>query len=91
MAGKGAKKGVYQGQGRKPGVQNKLTIDMKERINRVFVALQEKDDVSLQSQAEEDPKWFYQNIWVKMLPKELEHAGKDGLPLVIIKDYGKHS
>jgi hypothetical protein len=72
--------------GRKAGVPNALTASMKESIQAAFKALQESPQ-SLEKWAEENPGEFYKHIWVKMLPKELEHGGRDGLPLVVFKNF----
>ena len=78
MAGKG---GVIPGQGRKKGIPNKVTVDVKEMI---LIALKEvggKDYLVVQ--AKENPKSFMALLG-KLLPTQVVGPG-DG-PLQIFAD-----
>lgn len=61
-----AKKG-----GRKPGVKNKLSRDMKQRIVDVWNTL-ECEEKGLLDEARNKPDWFYVNFVKPMLPKDIQ-------------------
>lgn len=76
---KGIGKGT-PGPGRKKGVPNKTTASVKQALTIAFEGI---GGVSkLQAWATEHPTEFY-GLWAKLLPKEVEVAGKDGSPLQV--------
>lgn len=80
---KGKPRGKKTG-GRTAGAQNKVPkaakISAKDRVEEVDAELTQSKK-GLAQQAKDDPKWFYEKIWVKILPKVAEISGPDGGPI----------
>jgi hypothetical protein len=61
--------------GRKKGGQNSVPkavrISAKDRVDEVDFDLTKKGQ-GLAVQAAADPKWFYEKIWPKILPKNVD-------------------
>lgn len=77
------KKGKKAGPGRPKGLQNKITLTVKEAVKKAFDELQGKPGVSLADWAESNPTDFYR-IAAKLIPNtveaevngKVEHFGK---------------
>lgn len=59
------------GPGRKPGVPNKVTRDMKVQIWKVFEALEADPKTSLEEIAKKNPLWFHSVFSSRIIPKDL--------------------
>lgn len=66
--------------GSKPAVPKAVRVSAKDNVDLVDAYLT-KTGNGLKVQAEKDPKWFYEKIWVKILPKVAEISGPDGGPI----------
>jgi hypothetical protein len=46
----------------------------------------------LADEAHKDPKWFYEKLWVKRLPKEVEVSANEGMEELLRRlDAGEHA
>ena len=71
------------GIGRKPGVQNKTTVAVKQALQAVYADLQNEeggDNAHLLAWAKGNPGEFYK-LWCKMLPTEISGPGGGPIPL----------
>jgi hypothetical protein len=70
--------------GRKKGtldvVPKAVKIQAKDRVDLVDAELTAAGN-GLAVQAAANPQWFYEKIWVKILPKNVEMSGPDGGPI----------
>ena len=66
--------------GSKPAVPAAVRISAKDRVDEVDAQLT-ADGVGLAVQAKNNPAWFYEKIWVKILPKNMEVSGPGGGPI----------
>jgi hypothetical protein len=57
--------------GRPKGIKDKRTTEVLEIINSAHEDLV-KAKKSLSAMAQDDPKWFYEKIWVKIIPKDVQ-------------------
>ena len=69
--------------GKPKGCRNKIPKTLKERVLRAIEEL-EKENKSLTDEARKDPRWFYENFFRPMLPKELNLGNTDEKPLRIV-------
>jgi hypothetical protein len=69
--------------GKPRGCRNKIPKTLKERVLRAIEEL-EKENKSLTDEARKDPRWFYENFFRPMLPKELNFGNADEKPLRIV-------
>ena len=68
---KNLSKAQAKNKGRPPGAKNKRTADVLSVINSAHNSLiRAKKDLSVQ--AKSDPKWFYEKIWSKIIPKDVQ-------------------
>jgi hypothetical protein len=58
--------------GRPKGTQNKVTVDAKTHILRVFDELQKDPKTSLEGVSREKPSWFYEAIYKAIIPREMK-------------------
>jgi hypothetical protein len=66
--------------GSKPAVPAAVRISAKDRVDEVDAQLT-AEGVGLAVQAKNNPAWFYEKIWVKILPKNMEVSGPGGGPI----------
>jgi len=66
------------GQGRKPGVPNKLTTSVREAFKTAFLELQGDPDASLTVWARKNPAAFYQ-LAARLIPAEVNLSVKGAL------------
>ena len=57
--------------GRPKGIKDKRTTEVLEIINSAHKDLI-KAKKSLSVMAKKDPKWFYEKIWVRIIPKDVK-------------------
>lgn len=67
--------------GRPKGSKDKFSRDLKQRVIDCWerLAAEGKD---LFDEAEQDPKWFYQNFVKVMLPKDVNVGGQEDNPII---------
>lgn len=86
IVGKAKRKPPAAGKGRPKGALNKVPkqykISARERVDEVDAELTEAGQ-GLAVQAKLNPQWFYEKVWVKILPKPVEVSGSDGGPIQI--------
>jgi hypothetical protein len=63
--------------GRPKGTKNKITVDMRAEICRVYHALQEEGKGLLEI-ARENPPWFYGVFAARLIPKNINLGGDAG-------------
>jgi len=73
----GSKPGERRG-GRKKGTPNKITVQVKEALNKCYKAI--GGDKAFAEWARLNRSEYYK-LWAKQLPKEMELSGKDGGPI----------
>jgi hypothetical protein len=73
--------------GRGKGVPNKVTADLKQLVLNTMAKL-EAQGKGLDTEAEHNPKWFYENFVRPMLPKDVK-LDSTGEITVIIQQFGK--
>lgn len=66
--------------GAKNKVAKAVKISAKDRVEEVDAELTLTNQ-GLAVQSKNDPKWFYEKIWVKILPKNTELSGPNGGPI----------
>ena len=66
--------------GSKPAVPAAVRISAKDRVDEVDAELTAAD-MGLAVMAKANPAWFYEKIWVKILPKNMEVSGPGGGPI----------
>jgi hypothetical protein len=69
--------------GKPKGCKNKIPQSLRELVLRAAEEL-EAENKSLTDEARKDPKWFYENFFKPMLPKELDLGNTDEKPLRIV-------
>ncbi len=67
------------GPGRKQGSKNKVPQGIKEAVLWVAERLNESPGKSLLDVADADPAWFWEKVYGKMLPKNVEMSGEIGI------------
>ena len=79
------KKGHKKVGGRAKGVPNKTTVIAKEAIEDAFLHLQTKTEErkDLRQWAEDNTDRFYEALFPKIIPHQVNHGGHDGGRLVI--------
>ena len=80
MANPNIKDHAHKG-GRPKGSKDKITRDLKKRVLDVWDQLK-ADGKDLHDEAQQDPKWFYQNFVKPMLPKDVVLQGDSENPLI---------
>lgn len=58
--------------GRPKGTPNKVTVDAKTHILRVFEELQKDPKTSLEGVSKAKPNWFYESIYRAIIPREMK-------------------
>lgn len=71
--------GKKPGPGRPKGCKNQVPQGIKESVLWVANRLNETSDKSLMAAAEKDPSWFWEKIYSKMLPKNVDITGEIGV------------
>ena len=64
--------------GRPRGAKNKLPRDLVERVLQISADL-DAQRKGLQDCAEQDPKWFFENFFKPILPKNLNLEGNTAI------------
>ena len=68
------KKGKRKTGGRKPGIQNKITVTVKQTVLEVFNEIQSDPKNNLLAFAKKYPRDFYQ-LAAKLIPTEVNNSG----------------
>jgi len=69
--------------GRPKGAKNKVRGSLITQILEITAHLKEKG-MGLEHCAEENPKWFFENFYKAIIPKNVQHSGDPGNPLEVI-------
>ena len=71
--------------GRPKGSKNKTTAQIVEIITTAHTNLvKAKKDLSVM--AKEDPKWFYQHIWARLIPRDIKLDIPEDFKIIVTKD-----
>lgn len=70
------------GIGRPKGRPNKITMEVKKALEEAFERLGGVDSLVKWGRTKAGQQIFYQ-MWVKMLPRNVELSGKDGGPIYL--------
>jgi hypothetical protein len=57
--------------GRRPGTKNRLPRDLIDRVITISESL-DVANIGLETQARNDPKWFFENFLKPILPRNIE-------------------
>ncbi len=71
--------------GRPKGIKDNRTATILDIINSAHKDLV-KAKKSLSVQAKDDPKWFYEKIWAKLIPRDVKIDLPEDFKFIITKD-----
>ncbi len=78
-------KAKKENKGRPPGSRNKRSADVLSIISEAHGDLV-KAKKSLSVQAKLDPKWFYQYIWAKLIPRDVKIDLPEDFKIIVTKE-----